>query len=339
MLWTNTDNQGGKFLHQIENEFNHAESATIASGYVSLDIINKFYPSFERIANNGGKARLLVGMAFYEGLTANKLSRLTNLHQSLESTGTGSGVFVSYNGKYHGKLSFFEGQSRQNFYVGSSNFSRSGLSENIECTASIADAETLAKLLSFLDFLFLEENAVPIQKADIVVPGSSEYTKKISLETLDDLSRYDPATIDTSLYPKLEFPLSRVVDKEKSNLNVYFGKGRLNTTTGKIIARPWYEVELIANKDITSNPLYPKGDFTAYTDDGYVMPMKTSGDYFKNIRSRGNLSILGQWIKGKLQRKGALLPLTPVTQDTLDAYDRDTIRFYKLSDDKYFMEF
>ncbi|MDO8657873.1 MAG: NgoFVII family restriction endonuclease [Candidatus Levybacteria bacterium] len=95
----------------------------------------------------------------------------------------------------------------------------------------------------------------------------------------------------------------------------------------------------MANREITSNPMYPKGDFMAYTDDGYVMPMKTSGDYFKNIRSRGNLSLLGQWIKGKLQKSGALLPLTPVTQDTLDAYGRNSINFYKMSDDKFYMEF
>jgi hypothetical protein len=46
-------------------------------------------------------------MAFYEGLSANKLSLLNNLCAKLENTGTGSGVFVSYNGKYHGKLYVF----------------------------------------------------------------------------------------------------------------------------------------------------------------------------------------------------------------------------------------
>lgn len=339
MLWTNTDNLGGSFIKKIEEEFEHSDEVTIASGYVSLDIVKKFYSSFEKIATNGGRARLLLGMAFYEGLTSNKLALLNDLHNCLERVDANSGVFVSYNGKYHGKLYHFKNRDLNNFYVGSSNFSRSGLSENIECTASISDSETQQSLLSFLDFLFSSENAVSIPKAEIVVPGSSEYSRKIALETLDDLPKYDPATIDKSLYPKIEYPLSRIADKEKSNLNVYFGKGRWSRTTGKVVARPWYEVELIANRDITSNPLYPKGDFMAYTDDGYMMPMKTSGDYFKNIRSRGNLSILGQWIKGKLQKNGALLPLTPVTQDTLDAYSRDSIKFYKISDDKYFMEF
>ncbi len=100
----------------------------------------------------------------------------------------------------------------------------------------------------FYGYLFQNENAVSILKADFIVPGTKEYSSKISLKTLDDLPRYDPGTIDKSILPKLEFPLSRVTDKEKSNLNVYFGKGRWSRSTGKILARPWYEVELIANK-------------------------------------------------------------------------------------------
>lgn len=94
------------------------------------------------------------------------------------------------------------------------------------------------KLSAFVDYLFIEENAVSILKADIVVPGTREYNSKISLRTLDDLPRYDPRTIDKTILPKLEFPLSRIADKEKSNLNIYFGKGRWSRATGKVLARP-----------------------------------------------------------------------------------------------------
>jgi hypothetical protein len=339
MLWNNVAALGGNFFDKVESEFHSSDSVTIASGYVSLDIIKKFYHAFAKIAEEGGQARLLIGMAFYEGLTSNKLTLLNSLSARLENTGTGSGVFVSYNGKYHGKLYMFGKGDNRTFYVGSSNFSRSGLTENIECTAVINEEGVRTKLTTFVDYLFLEKNAVSILKADIVVPGTSEYSNKISLKTLDDLPRYDPATIDKTVLPKLEFPLAQKADKERSNLNVYFGKGRWSRATGKVIARPWYEVELIANRKINSNPLYPKGDFTAYTDDGFVIPMKTSGTNFKNIRSRGKLTILGQWLKGKLQKSNALLPLNPVTQDTFDVYGRDTINFYKISDDKFYMDF
>jgi hypothetical protein len=133
--------------------------------------------------------------------------------------------------------------------------------------------------------------------------------------------------------------LNRVAEKEKSNLNVYFGKGRLNAKTGIVKPRPWYEIELIANVQLSSNPLYPKGDFDAYTDDGYIIPMRTQGDYHKNIRSKVSLQIFGMWLKGKLQKSGALLPLSPVTNDTLIDYGNDTLTFSKIAEGKYYISF
>ena len=127
MLWNNIDVLGGNFLDRVADQFHSSDAVTIASGYVSLDIIKEFYPYFVKIAEEGGQSRLLVGMAFYEGLTSNKLTLLNNLSAKLENTGTDSGVFVSYNGKYHGKFYMFGSGENQRFYIGSSNFSRSGL--------------------------------------------------------------------------------------------------------------------------------------------------------------------------------------------------------------------
>lgn len=338
-MYTNVDPHGGKFLDVVDREMKQATDVAIASGYTSFDILNRYKDDFYRIANDGGSSKLLLGMAFYEGLSSNKLNLLHSMDGDLRSINDKSGVFVTYSGKYHGKIYKFAKKSQANIYMGSSNFSRSGLSENIEATTLIKDSETIGKANNFLEFLLSEDNAVSILKADIAVPGTTKYLERLSLKTLDDLEQYNPESIDKSLYPSFEYPLSRIAEKEKSNLNVYFGKGRWSRASGEVRPRPWYEVELIANKDINQDPLYPKGDFLAYTDDGYIIPMKTSGDYFKNIRSRGNLRILGQWIKGKLQKNGALIPLTPVTQDTLDTYGNDTIRFYKIDENRYFMEF
>ena len=137
----------------------------------------------------------------------------------------------------------------------------------------------------------------------------------------------------------MDIPLDRVAEKEKSSLNVYFGKGRLNTKTGIVTPRPWYEIEIIASNDITSNPIYPKGDFFAYTDDGYIIPMRTQGDYFKNIRSRNSLQIFGMWLKGKLQNVNVLQLLQPVTNDTLIDYGNSNLALYKMDEERYFMKF
>jgi len=139
--------------------------------------------------------------------------------------------------------------------------------------------------------------------------------------------------------PFIDISLERTNKQTKSNLNTYFGKGRWSRRTGIVVPRNWFEVEIIVDIDTTRNPLYPHGDFKVITDDGYEFECRTQGDYDKNLRSKNSLSILGKWIKQKLQNSGALTPLTPVTLDTLDEFGSRFIRFYKLADDIYFMEF
>ncbi len=338
-MYTNTEQFGGDFKKALKQGFNTSKNITVASGYASTDIIGEFKNDFIRIAQNGGTARLLLGMAFYEGLSQQKLDILNSLCAELRSINNKSGVYVTYTRKYHGKVYCFEDEVEDKIFVGSSNFSASGTKGNIECTVSVLDLKAQTNIKQFLNYLFSTENSVSILKADIVVPGSVKYKKRISLVTLDALKRYNPATLNLALMPRFTYPLSRVVENEKSSLNVYFGKGRLNTKTGNVKPRPWYEIELIANRELSSNPLYPIGDFDAYTDDGYIIPMRTQGDYFKNIRSKNSLQIFGMWLKNKLQKSGALTPLTPVTKETLTEYGNDNIVFSKIDEGKYHISF
>ncbi len=339
MIYTNTELHGSKFLDIIDEQCKNARDITIASGYTSLDILQRYQQAFIATAERGGVVRLLVGMAFYEGLSQRKLDLLNTLSRQLQQINPKNGVYVCYTRKYHGKIYFFNNDAQTSVYIGSSNFSRSGLSENIEATFRVSDSSEISRIANFLEYMFSPEVSTHITNADIVVPGSASFKKKISIETLNDLQRYDPQSIDAASLEFFDYSLARIAKSEKSSLNVYFGKGRWTRSTGKILPRDWYEVELIAKKELTSQDIYPKGNFTVYTDDGYVLPMRTSGDNFKNIRSRGNLKLLGMWIKKKLQDAGALTVLTPVTQDTLDQYGTEHIRFYKISDTKYYAEF
>ncbi|MEG4417433.1 AAA family ATPase [Microcoleus sp. LAD1_D5] len=139
--------------------------------------------------------------------------------------------------------------------------------------------------------------------------------------------------------PYVDISLSRVGRQRKSNLNTFFGKGRQNKSTGKVIPRDWYEVELIVDKKTSDNPIYPKGDFIAHTDDGLTFACQTQGANYKNFRSKDDLTILGRWIKGKLEKSGVLKQFEPVTIQTIKAYGRDYIRLYKLSNSEYYLEF
>ncbi|MBI2086915.1 MAG: NgoFVII family restriction endonuclease [Candidatus Zambryskibacteria bacterium] len=339
MIYSNEDTHGGSLLDAVKIELPRSTDAAIASGYVSDDIVSEFEPEFYRIAENGGRFRLLVGMAFHEGLSAKKLKHLREVDAKLKSLSDRSGIFVCYSRRFHGKIYSFKGEGSGRAYVGSSNFSISGLRENLECNAEILDEDARTGLDGYIDYIFNQDNSVSIADADIAALGTDEYKKRIAIETLDDLERYDPETIDTASLQYFDYPLTRAASSEKSNLNAYFGKGRWSRATGKIKPRQWYEVELIAPREINSLSIYPQGEFTAFTSDGYVMNMMTSGDNYKNIRSTPKLTILGEWIKSKLQNSGVLAPLTPITSETLAKYGKDNLRFYKIEENKYYVEF
>ncbi len=338
-MYTNINKHGGDFINVLNREFASAKNVTIASAYTSLEIIHAFEKQFNIIAKNGGVSKLLLGMAFYEGLGQKKLDAVTKLNNQLLKFNNGSGVYVTNGRRYHGKVYHFYDEANSSIYVGSSNFSLSGTVGNIECTIPVTIDSIKKSLINFLNDLYSPSYSLTIDRAEITVPGK----KKILSESIEDywgeLKKYNPKTINIEVLPKLEFPLERVVEKEKSNLNVYFGKGRENKKTGKIIPRPWYEIELIANRDLNMHPNYPKGDFLAYTDDGLIIPMRTQGDYFKNIRSKESLQIFGIWLKSKLEQNGALKKYEPVTLDTLEEYGNNKLTFYKIEDGKYYMEF
>ena len=261
------------------------------------------------------------------------------MHNTLKPFGNNSGVFVTNGRRYHGKVYQFDKEQVSNIYVGSSNFSASGTKGNIECTVPILNESQKIDLVAFLNDLYSPSYSISIDQAEITVPGKKIIVLNKVQRIWTNLKTYDTTKTSVEGLPKFVFPLDRVAEKEKSNLNVYFGKGRWSRSTGKIKPRPWYEIELIASNDLNSQQFYPKGDFLAYTDDGLIIPMRTQGDYYKNIRSKGSLQIFGIWLKGKLEQNGVLKKYEPVTLETLEEYGSDKLTFYKFEEGKYYMKF
>ena len=335
---TNIESFGGNFKDTILKEFTYADNVSIASGYVGIDIVNLFEKEFLRIANNGGSSRLLLGMALYESMSQKKVDVLNSLNDKLLQYDNSSGVYVANGRRYHGKVYYFKNKKDSNLFIGSSNFSSSGMGGNIECTIPVETSRQKHSIIDFLETLYSPEYSVTIDRVNIRIKGAKKSVQKRKNDW-SSIEKYNQSSIDISQSSKFEFSLQNINETHKSNLNVYFGKGRENKKTGKITARPWYEIELIAPREMNSNKHYPRGSFTAYTDDGYIIPMKTSGANYKNIRSEKNLQNYGRWLKGKLQKSGALEKYQPVTMDTLKEYGSEKITFYKISDGNYYMEF
>jgi hypothetical protein len=335
-MYTNLNNKHGtEFRNALNFQLINAQSVRIASGYMSLQTISVYKNELIKIAKqNHGNVQLMLGMAFYEGLSKKQNDACLELHELL-SRYPNSGVYVTYGRRYHGKVYEINNDQKTTIFVGSSNFSPSGLSGNIECTIEIIDEFQKYQISSFLTYLF-SKYSKKINEVFINTGNKKTVTDSI-MNKYRQLSKHNE-TIDFSL-PTINIDLARIAEKEQSNLNVYFGRGRENKSNGKIIPRPWYEIEIISPKEISLSPIYPKGNFLAYTDDGLIIPMRTQGDYNKNLRSRDSLQIFGMWLKGKLEKSGALRKYEPVTLNTLLEYGSTDLKLLKINDGKYFMIF
>jgi len=337
MVFSNREGETLSFKNCLSDLFADSEEVNIAVGYVASDTVKEFRKKFIRLANNGGLIRVLVGMAFFEGLSDYKRTLLEELDVELKAISNDNGVYLPYTRRYHGKIYDIVKNSNRRIFVGSANFSNNAFKLNLECSVEVSDKTSQNKVHSYVDYLFSDNVSTSINKTQIPVAGIPA-KKAVALQTT-----VLPVITDITKLPYFDIDMGAVALHQRSNLNVYFGKGRLSRTTGKIAPRPWYEVELINPVKVTKSPNYPNGNFTLLTSDGYKIPMSTNGDYHKNMRSsgteKGSLQLLGQWIKGRLQSAGALQQYQPITPETFEIYGKRNLRLYKIDKTTYYTDF
>lgn len=356
-MFTNNTRIGKNFGKEIEYELNRSEHVEIASGYFSYKVLNKLYETFLEIASRGS-CKLLFGMIYHERATQKQIDCLIKLNQKLKNINDESGVYITIK-PYHGKIFKFKNNSEEIFYVGSSNLSDSGFKGNIEFNLEIKNNEDQISINQFLKFLFYEE----VEKHRIGYPLNQISLK---LKKIEDKNETNGTSLEDYKIKKNEFPenvlipgikiLLRPDDQPRSSLNLYFDKGRKTIKDGRThyTPRPWYEVEITTTREEQLTAGYPMGDWTAFVGDDekfYKLDMITaSGDpaHPKAIMSskktiqdgrKGGRHILGEFIKGKLQREQCLKEFEKITSDNLDNYGRDFIELKKLSDKEYILEF
>ena len=314
----------------------------IASGYISTESITEIKSIIE--SNRRPRLDLLIGMHFFDGITRTQYEAALYLNDFLIKENMGS-VSVANTFRFHGKLYSFS--SNNNIIagvIGSSNldnilnFHRSYETDLLvtdqktskEISDIIRDARSriASPITDWIPDKFIEKNKLL---------DGQDSVSKISLTQLSSIRKKTTGVT-------FDIPLKATDAHLRSNLNVYFGKGRENKNTGFIKPRHWYEVELIVPSKITENQNYPKAGYpdkesiiTVYTDDGWKFECKISGDYSKNFRSNGDLKILGKWIKGRLENNGALKVGEPVTDDVLKKYGRNSFRLTATDDPKIWM--
>lgn len=320
------------FVSRWEELFTSATSIRVGVGYASNDSMLYLKKLLE--LNERKSIDVCLGMAYFEGLSKSQFDAALELDGYLETSGVGN-LKIARNFPFHGKIQSFKGKTIPNTcLVGSSNLSNIVPPKGITRRNYEVDLEISGQPASDLDLLLeglFAKSSIQFSEAskDIKILENKNSllstrsdVSKIDLEKLESIEKYFKPS-------QFEIPLK---DTPKSNLNVYFGEGRKGKQ-GFVKPRHWYEVEIIVDQEIQrASKNYPTNmEFIAYTDDGYKFPMKTSGDYGKNLRSRDDLTILGRWIKGRLEARGALRSGQLVTNSVFDSYGRNSITMTQTS--------
>lgn len=306
----------------FENLFSDADGIRIASGYISTDSLAELKKIFEM--NKKQFLEVVIGMHGFDGFTRPQYEAAKYLDEFLRSKKLG-GVKVSASFRFHGKMySFLKDSTPLGCIAGSSNLNSIFDNENTyETDFYINESKLALEIDTFIKILSQKactdfnkfKNVKFIESPNLRLDGHYG-VKKVSKENLAEIY-----SAKSNVF--FDIPI-KADDAPYSNLNVYFGRGRINKK-GFVKPRHWYEVELIVPSNITRQKGYPKAGtvIDVYTDDGWKFKCKISGDFSKNFRSYDDLKILGRWIKVRLENSGALKTGQPVTKAVLKKYGRD----------------
>jgi hypothetical protein len=331
------DTKGRGFPDTFFSLLQNSAAVKIASGYISEEAIAELLGLYHRGLKT--KMSLIIGMHYFEGFTIGQYEALLALAELLKEDRFGD-VFLSRVSKYHGKVySFIGGDNDYSAIIGSSNLTKINSYEKVYDTDVLICNEPInAEIEHFLLDLQTKycRGIQEINRGDImIIEPENLFEDYLDVERVTDVEK---SKVVSSLTPVV-FDIE-IKPEEKSHLNCYHGKGR-KTSNGLVRPRPWYESNVMVSKDITALPDYPRDiEFTVITDDGYKFKCVTNGGNAKNLRSAGDLQILGRWLKGRMENKNVLKIGGRVTADTFARYGRNTIKLTKTSiPDTWYMDF
>lgn len=316
------------FFESFEAMAQESDEIIIASGYLSVGSLVFLRENIVALP----PTTMCIGMHYSEGFTRAQYGALSKLRESQLESAKGA-VYICKAFPFHGKTyTFLKGGEPKAAIVGSSNIS---CIDPIRANSRVYEVDVLVnnqeslKHLSTLQKGLMTKAAIRFEDYHDpkIVENNRMMADALDVETL---SRDEISSIwQKSTGLEFELPLKCT---QKSNMNVFFGKGRLTTKTGLVRPRPWYEIEVIVSKSITEKHGYPRhSSFDVVTDDGYKFKVFTGGDYSKNLRSKQGLSTLGIWIKGRMENAGVLRPGEFIVPDMLLNYGRDSVTLMETS--------
>lgn len=318
------------FYDAFSGMLNEADELYIAVGYITAESLAEL----KRLAELNGinYLCLTIGMHHVDKFTRSQYNAAKALGEFLMKNGRGE-VRIVTSFMYHGKM-YLAGKNSEIIagIIGSDNLSSimNDSRSAYEASLLVRDRQIIADMKSFADSL--NKNAsILINEYDTDSFRDKDVSALTGQEGVEHLETNEAVRTNlTGL--SFEIPIST---EPKSSLNIYFGEGR-RQLSGVIIPRHWYEAELIVPKNITQQEGYPQAKtesavFDVITDDGYRFLCKVSGTNSKNLRSEGDLKILGRWLKGRMEEAGVLKAGEPVTDEVLSDYGRNTVTLRQTS--------
>lgn len=320
------------FADAFETLLLSSDRIKIASGYISEESLMelKSVLDFYREEDKKKFCDLTIGMHHREGFTRPQYEAAKSLGEFLEEYGLGA-VRLCTAFKFHGKVySFYKDNAPIASIMGSSNLSNMIESKQWEVDCIFTDNNKLNELNGLLDDLNNKatKNLLELPAPEKFLENQDLLQGRTGVEklTTNDLESYKEQQQGATF----EIPVKA---EPKSNLNTFFGKGRLQPN-GAIRPRPWYEVEVIVPTTITRLEGYPHAGtvFNVITDDGWMFKCKISGQNDKNLRSDDDLKTLGRWIKGRLEAAGILQVGQLITEEMLQKYGRSNLTLSQTKD-------
>lgn len=307
-----------------------ADQFNIATGFVSNASIIELQDliTYRQSSAKVMKLNLFIGMDYIEQFTKLQYDALIVLNEHLKKDKLGD-IFVSKDLRYHGKMySFMKNGVCQAGFIGSSNLGSflGTTSDYIESDLLLRNeaAETLnTRINNIIEALGTNFSDLPkivdFKEPTFNLLDDNSYVKKVPVNEYKEIC-------SKSLGYSIAVPLKVGAKASKSNLNAYFGAGKIK---GQFSPRNWYEVEIIISNRLEDLDKLPRKDeeFTVITNDCFMFKCKRQGDYGKNLRTVGDLRILGKWIKGHMEAEGALKLGELVTEATLEKFQKSKLVF------------
>lgn len=316
----------------LQEQAQRSDSIYIAVGYASKNALIEL----NRIVSESSieKIVLILGMYYVEGFPEGIYNTAVQIDEEWRNKGIGE-IRVTKSMKYHGKVYGFYSEGRiVAAIVGSHNLGAiTHEAHNLRqyelsyCTDRREECEEISLHLQAVASAPVSVPLCEITDAHIV---HSENEKLNGVEGVVKVSPADVETYKAAQTPIVfEIPLKvpgipgSNQDFMKSNINKCYAKGRLNSKTGVVTERGWWETEIIVSNSTTSNRNYPLRDvpFFVITDDGWKFKMHVSGDHSKNLESDGDLKVLGYWLKGRLVAAGFIEPVDSPASDLENAIE------------------